>query len=75
MFFPDFDSFEFEHDAFFWFGLTSGGLTFSQAEVHVNKGQTELLKYWQTIKGERALILKLFGVLLFIILIFTYMRS
>ena len=46
-----------------------------QAEVHVNKGQTELLKYWQTIKGERALILKLFGVLLFIILIFTYMRS
>jgi syntaxin 5 len=46
-----------------------------QAEVHVNKGQTELLKYWQTISGERALILKLFAVLLFIIFIFTYMRS
>ena len=36
-FFPDFDSFEFQNDAFFWFGLTSGGLTFSQAEVYVNK--------------------------------------
>lgn len=36
-FFPDIDSFEFVHDAFFWFGLTSRGLTFSQAEAHVNK--------------------------------------
>jgi DNA polymerase III epsilon subunit-like protein len=37
VFFPDFDSFKFQHDAFYWFGLTSGGLTFSQAESHVNK--------------------------------------
>lgn len=36
-FFPVFDSFEFQHDAFYWLGLTSGGLTFSQAEVRINK--------------------------------------
>ena len=46
-----------------------------QAEVHINKGQNELLKYWQTVSSERALILKLFGVLLLIIFVFTYMRS
>ena len=46
-----------------------------QAEVHINKGQNELLKYWQTVSSERALILKLFGVLLLIIFLFTYMRS
>lgn len=46
-----------------------------QAEVHINKGQSELLKYWQTVSSERALILKLFGVLLLIIFVFTYMRS
>ena len=46
-----------------------------QAEVHVEKGQNELLKYWKTVSGERALILKLFGVLLVIIFVFTYMRS
>ena len=46
-----------------------------QAEHHVTSGQNELLKYWKTVSGERALILKLFGVLLFIIFVFTYMRS
>lgn len=49
MFFPDFDSFEFEHDAFFWFGLTSGGLTFSQAEVHVNKSAVIKESYKNTV--------------------------
>ena len=46
-----------------------------QAETHISSGQNELLKYWKNVAGERALILKLFGVLLVIIFVFTYMRS
>ena len=40
--------------------------------THVQSGQSELLKYYNTISKDRQLIIKLFGVLFFIIILMTY---
>lgn len=41
------------------------------AQLNIEAGQNELLKYFKTVSGNRALILKLFAVILVIIFLFT----
>ena len=43
-----------------------------ETRVNTEAGQSELLKYFKNMQGDRGLILKLFGVLIFFILLFTY---
>ena len=45
-----------------------------QASEHVERGQTELLKLWQNVSGDRGLMLKLFAVLIFFIILFFWLN-
>ena len=45
-----------------------------EAAGHVERGQTELLKLWQNVSGDRGLMLKLFAVLIFFIILFFWLQ-
>ena len=44
------------------------------ASEHVERGQTELLKLWQNVSGDRGLMLKMFAVLIFFIILFFWLN-
>ena len=48
--------------------------TTNEAADHIEKGQNELLKLWKNVSNDRALILKVFGLLLFFIVLFMWLR-
>jgi hypothetical protein len=45
-----------------------------EASDHVDRGQTELLKLWQNVSGDRGLMLKLFAVLISFIILFFWLN-
>ena len=48
--------------------------TTSEAADHVERGQNELLKLWGNVSNDRALILKVFALLIFFIVLFMWLR-
>lgn len=46
-----------------------------EAQLHIERGQSELLKYWRSVSSNRTLLLKGFAVLILFFLFFSLFLS